>query len=367
MQGGLSRSLAANDVVAYRREIWLQELAEYERKGSEGLLPPMILSAHLLSRVLQAKVDGLSQKSEAGAVWPPVCVAIVTLRFVARRMQRTPLRIDDWLVLPALVGVALKAVGYPTPKAASVELAMTTSSRQQTVTRQVFWATELMQVLALTFVKLSCMFFYRRVFRAGGTKIFDAAMFTVVAIIIAWAVSFFFAFLFMCGTHFDYLWTSLANEAKCARTMMLQNGFAISDVITDLFVLLFPIPLVVAALLSTAAIYTMIIEAGFGLCAANLPTLYGMMRNKGLQNLMNSFQSLFSLHSVPREENSHIPSSENKFRRFPSDDRGSDAEVILHKSSIEPKRSEPFYNSQETIPHGGIRVTRDIDIAGDMA
>ncbi|KAL8962056.1 MAG: hypothetical protein Q9193_001488 [Seirophora villosa] len=84
----------------------------------------------------------------AGAVWPPVCAGLVTLRFVARKVQRAPLQIDDWLVLPALAlvigmcaaalrGVALKAVAYPTPKAPSPELAKTTSSREQTVTRQV--------------------------------------------------------------------------------------------------------------------------------------------------------------------------------------------------------------------------------------
>lgn len=39
----------------------------------------------------------------AGAVWPPVCAGLVTLRFVARKVQRAPLQIDDWLVLPALV------------------------------------------------------------------------------------------------------------------------------------------------------------------------------------------------------------------------------------------------------------------------
>ena len=88
------------------------------------------------------------------------------------------------------------------------------------------------------------MFFYRRVFRAGGSKIFDAMMFTVVAIIVAWTVSFFFAFLFECRTHFDHLWTSLAIEAKCVKTSEVQNGFAISDVVTDFIVLIFPIPLV---------------------------------------------------------------------------------------------------------------------------
>lgn len=110
-----------------------------------------------------------------------------------------------------------------------------------------------MQVPALTLIKLSCMFFYRRVFRAGGSRLFDLAMFTIVAIIVVWAISFFFAFLFMCGTHFDYLWTSLANETKCAKTMTLQNGFAISDVITDLLVLLFPLPLVIPGFIASTA------------------------------------------------------------------------------------------------------------------
>lgn len=45
----------------------------------------------------------------AGAIWPPVCVAVVTLRFVARRMQNAPLKADDWLVLPALVS---RSLGY---------------------------------------------------------------------------------------------------------------------------------------------------------------------------------------------------------------------------------------------------------------
>ena len=39
----------------------------------------------------------------AGAIWPPVCAVVASLRFMTRRAQRTPLGMDDWLVLPALV------------------------------------------------------------------------------------------------------------------------------------------------------------------------------------------------------------------------------------------------------------------------
>ena len=244
----------------------------------------------------------------AGALWPPVCTIVVAMRFLARRTQGVQLDVDDWLVLPALVSIAVRSAAvqfslirgfsgsghwdccrhsrrYVNAEATLLHSILTISRRSRPQIRglsnpsaekcgigfgnkqlsannhktseaarhisiswsnglQVFWAVELMQVLALSCVKLSCMFFYRRVFRAGGTKIFDAMMFSVVAVIVIWTVSFFFALPFGCRLHFDYLWTSLANEAKCVKSLELQNGFAISDVITDFLVLIFPIPLV---------------------------------------------------------------------------------------------------------------------------
>lgn len=39
----------------------------------------------------------------AGIIWPPVCSAVVTARFLARRAQRSSRAVDDWLTIPALV------------------------------------------------------------------------------------------------------------------------------------------------------------------------------------------------------------------------------------------------------------------------
>ncbi|MCJ1459034.1 hypothetical protein MMC28_009411 [Mycoblastus sanguinarius] len=336
------------------------------------------------------------------------------MRFLARRTQGVQLDVDDWLVLPALAlvigiaaaileGAALKSVGYPTPPPKSAELALATSSYQQTITRQV---KQLGISLFHGLMACSCMFFYRRVFRAGGTKIFDAMMFSVVAVIVIWTVSFFFALPFGCRLHFDYLWTSLANEAKCVKSLELQNGFAISDVITDFLVLIFPIPLVwklqmstarrlgvtsifllralaVAAsitqivvyvqataaefssshpdedLLSTAAIYMMMIEVGFGLCAANLPTLYGMARTKGVQTLMNSFQSLFSLHSLPLGDSHGSPQERQR-----NGSQDSDSRIILN--AIEPKQSSSNIEYVPTQHNSGVRVTKNINVANSM-
>ena len=99
-----------------------------------------------------------------------------------------------------------------------------------------------MQVLALTCVKLSYLFFYQRVLRVGNSWIFDIAMYSMIVIALAWAVAFFFGFVFVCAPHFDYLWTSLATEAKCAHTTDLHNAYAISDVIQDTLILIFPLP-----------------------------------------------------------------------------------------------------------------------------
>ena len=51
--------------------------------------------------------------------------------------------------------------------------------------------------------------------------------------------------------------------------------------------------------LSTDGIYWCIIEAGLGLTAACLPTLYGLFRTKALESIMRSVRSIASLGSSP--------------------------------------------------------------------
>lgn len=100
-----------------------------------------------------------------------------------------------------------------------------------------------MQVLALGFVKLSILYFYRRIFCVVKGDIFDWINKIVVVITIAWSVSFFFAILFSCGTSFYAQWGSIEDTMKhCKIGMPLQNGYGISDFILDVFVLIMPIP-----------------------------------------------------------------------------------------------------------------------------
>lgn len=110
---------------------------------------------------------------------------------------------------------------------------------------QIYWAIELMQVPALAAIKMSLVFFYRRVFNQGASQWFRILTATVLTIIAIWATSFFFTFLFMCPGHPDVYWSTLARQKKiCVDTAIVHNSYGISDVIIDIFVILLPIPLV---------------------------------------------------------------------------------------------------------------------------
>ena len=70
--------------------------------------------------------------------------------------------------------------------------------------------------------------------------------------------------------------------------------------------------------LSTNGVYWCIIEAGFGLTAACLPTLYGLFRTKALESIVRSVRSIASLGSSPkgsqRSERSHGVSYKSNVR-----------------------------------------------------
>ena len=66
----------------------------------------------------------------------------------------------------------------------------------------------------------------------------------LLTVMISWGVSLFFAYLFVCRTHFDYAWGSVVDALHCLNASMLDEAIAVSDVVTDALLLLFPLPLV---------------------------------------------------------------------------------------------------------------------------
>lgn len=322
----------------------------------------------------------------------------------------------------ALRGVALHSVGYPTPKPASVYTELHSASYQQQTTRKVLWSIELMQIPCLGLVKLSFMFFYKRIFAKGKDKAFKAVIYMSVGLIIIWIIGFFFGYLFLCKTHQSNYWTSLFNEKKyCNNSTQLHLGYAISDFLFDVAILVFPVPLVwslhlstgrkigvigifalglftVAAsvtrmviyiqsldaeyvaksdidFLSTNGIYWCIVESGLGLTAACIPTLYGLFRTKALESIVRSVRSLASLGSNPSPNGSQRTNRSQRSKRmnYKGDARqigstASHAEIFAEEGSgfgiggEEGVEMEPFPKLEEN----QIRVERTFDAESEV-
>lgn len=104
-----------------------------------------------------------------------------------------------------------------------------------------------MQALALGCIKLSFVFFYRRIFNVRGHQghgtLFNIISMSFIVLISVWMVGFFFAMLFTCPGHPAAYWASMkANPRYCWDTTNFLLAYCFSDLITDLCVLLLPIP-----------------------------------------------------------------------------------------------------------------------------
>lgn len=105
----------------------------------------------------------------------------------------------------------------------------------------------ILDIPALTLLKLSCMLFYSRIFRIGSSRIVGIVFHIIDAFIIVWGLGFWLSFLFPCKTHWEWLWTNLINMAKCpSDLLMMHESLFISNVIMDLIIFVVPIPLACA-------------------------------------------------------------------------------------------------------------------------
>jgi hypothetical protein len=105
-----------------------------------------------------------------------------------------------------------------------------------------------MQIISMGFVKLSFVFFFRRIFVVGKAR----SRFHVISLLVAittglWCIAFFLWFLFSCRSHFAARWTTIKTLGTyCPTDDMSDLALAISDMITDVMVLSLPIPMVSA-------------------------------------------------------------------------------------------------------------------------
>ncbi|KAM0796353.1 hypothetical protein BDR22DRAFT_812102 [Usnea florida] len=282
-----------------------------------------------------------------GAILIFVCSAMVFLRFYARNVSGSSLGSDDLAVAAALlfvIGMAitliadagLKGLGYPSSEG--------DAGRGHPDANVAGWPGELIQVPALGCIKLSFLLLYRRVFANRAARGVRWANWSMVAIVTAWTIGYFFTLLFLCGTNFKAYWTSSTTEKdECLPTKPVHLGYAISDVITDVLTIVLPIPeiwklhlptrrkfaitgvfglgAVTIAMsiirmviyykaltvqfdpdadfeyITTLTSYFSLLEAGLGLIAACLPVQYALLRSDKIQSIFRSVYSLRTLGS----------------------------------------------------------------------
>ena len=95
---------------------------------------------------------------------------------------------------------------------------------------------------AFAVIKISILLLYRRIFVG---RVFHFYTLGLSVFIACWAIAFFFATAFQCGTKIDAWWTSKKTIQKyCFNTAELELAYGVTDVATDVLVLVTPIPVI---------------------------------------------------------------------------------------------------------------------------
>ncbi|KAH8897475.1 hypothetical protein GQ53DRAFT_803414 [Thozetella sp. PMI_491] len=152
----------------------------------------------------------------AAAIALPVADSVaVLLRFLARRRLRQPLKVDDWLMLPA---------------------------SKTNVAGKVQFASVLILPLALGLIKLSVLFFYMRIFTVTATSITYKLLVALNVLVSMWAVGFFLANLFQCRLDTWAMWTTTKDlQMHCPGSMYYSLALGITDFSADLIIICIPI------------------------------------------------------------------------------------------------------------------------------
>lgn len=178
------------------------------------------------------------------AVFTAVGVVLTVLRFWARTSYtKQKLGVDDWLIAGgvfivcacagiqfynALEGTGGEAIDDDDAAAAAI------------ASKKVDFTMVLIEKPAFGAIKLSLLFFYKRVF--GIWPSFNKANMVLMWIIIAWVIAFVVADLSICGDKLQYYFMLDQSYARghCADKGLLLLMFAITSVLTDIMVLSLP-------------------------------------------------------------------------------------------------------------------------------
>ncbi|KAG8528784.1 uncharacterized protein KY384_006472 [Bacidia gigantensis] len=192
----------------------------------------------------------------------PLSVISVLLRFLSRRIARSRIWWDDYLIVVALVfsiglnvdlllGVAhglgqhaefagIKDVVYGAKVSTTYQSGWNASDTKE----KVEYAAELIYQLAMTCVKLAILLFYYRLFNVNNR--FVIAIFVVGTVTLCWYFTSTFIIIFQCRP-VNYMWTRVSKPLPggwCIPQEELWTGSSVTSLITDVAVLCLPVPII---------------------------------------------------------------------------------------------------------------------------
>ncbi|TGJ80547.1 hypothetical protein E0Z10_g8225 [Xylaria hypoxylon] len=179
------------------------------------------------------------------SVFMGVAIALTALRLWVRiSFARIALGIDDYLLLFGL-GIAITCNGiqyYNSLKGTGGEAIKDSAKMTQMViiSHQIDWAMIVIEKAAFGAIKLSILFFYRRIFGVWGS--FRRVNNALLWIVLIWTIVFTLADVLICGAHPELIWGFDQTIAlrRCGNRGALLLAFSVTSVATDLPVLGLP-------------------------------------------------------------------------------------------------------------------------------
>ncbi|CDM37566.1 hypothetical protein DTO013E5_7646 [Penicillium roqueforti] len=174
----------------------------------------------------------------------------VSLRFYSRRLSKVPLGLDDWFALSslffvlALNGIFLSGVIQGAITGHSIVLNnWPQPSALEVLVQKYKYAFQTTEKIAFGLIKTSILLLWKRML--SPIRSFQLLCWVMIGIVAAWSISFFFATLFQCGTHWDWNWAPIGFFlTECTDTLNMLTVFCGTDVLTDFVIMLMPVPII---------------------------------------------------------------------------------------------------------------------------
>ncbi|KAL8879049.1 MAG: hypothetical protein Q9198_003263 [Flavoplaca austrocitrina] len=311
----------------------------------------------------------------AAAILPFLGIVLVALRYYNRMKHNAGVGADDWLIVPAAMssfprvlefirGIGRGIVAHttkPNPDT-SKDAQLYQTTPEQEFMKKVEFIIYVIMVPAYGFIKLSVIYFYRRIFVKGTPDSrFNIVTHVTSVIVVIWTIVFFILEIFKRSSYVPDNWGLLIKAKQGINGAVLNNGCSsatLSQILGScccqfrwsfcaaIVRMFFNIQIVNAGLAKktdvnmglTTLMYWSMVEAGLSLIAANLPSVYSVFsQSASLQSTFSSLRSKLALRSFRSTDRLRGSSKEKPYEQM--DASSSDGSSHTHTLALKEKES----------------------------